>query len=82
MVKRVKVGDCRYRTLDVEAGIRAYMGARGAKRFWHGYYSGKAVDHFTGGGVFEASGAQRASAAQALSPGRPVRSDETRVQSG
>jgi hypothetical protein len=31
------------------AGIRAYVGLRGAKRFWHGYYSGKAVDHFTGG---------------------------------
>ena len=25
------------------------MGERGAKRFWHGYYAGKAVDHFTGG---------------------------------
>jgi hypothetical protein len=48
-VKRVKVGGCWYRTLDLDAGIRAYMGPRGAKRFWHGYYSGKAVDHFTGG---------------------------------
>jgi len=37
------------RTLDLDAGIRAYMGPRGAKRFWHGYYSGKAIDHFTGG---------------------------------
>jgi hypothetical protein len=27
------------------------MGPRGAKRFWHGYYSGKAVDHYTGGVV-------------------------------
>jgi hypothetical protein len=25
------------------------MGPRGAKRFWHGYYSGKAIDHFTAG---------------------------------
>jgi hypothetical protein len=49
LVKRVKVGGCWYRTLDVDAGIRAYMGPRGAKRFWHGYYSGKAVDHYTGG---------------------------------
>lgn len=48
-VKRVKIGDCWYRTLDTDAGIRAYMGPRGAKRFWHGYYSGKAVCHFTGG---------------------------------
>jgi hypothetical protein len=48
-VKRVKIGECWYRTLDTEAGIRAYMGPRGAKRFWHGYYSGKAVCHFTGG---------------------------------
>jgi hypothetical protein len=49
MVKRVKIGGCWYRTLDLEAGIRAYTGPRGSKRFWHGYYSGKAVDHFTGG---------------------------------
>jgi len=35
-VKRVKIADCWYRTLDTEAGIRAYMGPRGAKRFWHG----------------------------------------------
>jgi len=51
IIKRVKVGECWYRTLDIEAGIRAYMGPRGAKRFWHGYYSGKAVDHFTGGAI-------------------------------
>jgi hypothetical protein len=48
-VKRVRVGGCWYRTFDVDAGIRAYTGPRGAKRFWHGYYSGKAIDHFTGG---------------------------------
>lgn len=35
--------------LDVEAGIRAYTGPRDAKRFWHGYYNGKAMWHFTGG---------------------------------
>jgi hypothetical protein len=59
-VKRIKVGGCWYRTLDVDAGIRAYMGPRGAKRFWHGYYNQKAIDHFTGGvlfaGVYNASG--------------------------
>jgi len=49
VVKRILIGGCWYRTLDTEAGIRAYMGPRGAKRFWHGYYSGKAVCHFTGG---------------------------------
>lgn len=48
-VKRVKVGGCWYRTLDLDAGVRAYMGPRGAKRFWHGYYNGKAACHFTGG---------------------------------
>ncbi len=51
-IKRVKVGDCWYRTLDIDAGIRAYMGPRGARRFWHGYYSQKTVCHFTGGVVF------------------------------
>lgn len=51
MVKRIEIGGCWYRTLDLDAGIRAYMGPRGAKRFWHGYYSGKAIDHFTGGVV-------------------------------
>jgi hypothetical protein len=49
MIKRVRIEGCWYRTLDLAAGIRAYMGPRGAKRFWHGYYSGKAIDHFTGG---------------------------------
>jgi hypothetical protein len=51
LIKRVRIGGCWYRTLDTEAGIRAYMGPRGAKRFWHGYYSGKAVDHYTGGTI-------------------------------
>lgn len=59
-VKRVMVGGCWYRTLDVDAGIRAYMGPRGAKRFWHGYYNQKAICHFTGGvlfpGIYSASG--------------------------
>ena len=42
-VKRVKVNGCWYFTRDTEAGIRAYTGPRGAKRFWHGYYGGKAM---------------------------------------
>ena len=50
-VFRVRVGGCWYRTRDADAGTRAYTGPKGAKRFWHGYYSGKAVDHFTGGVV-------------------------------
>jgi hypothetical protein len=48
-IKRIRQNSCWYRTRDLSAGIRAYMGERGAKRFWHGYYAGKAVDHFTGG---------------------------------
>jgi hypothetical protein len=48
-IKRIRQHGCWYRTRDLNAGIRAYMGERGAKRFWHGYYAGKAVDHFTGG---------------------------------
>jgi hypothetical protein len=50
LIKRIKKENgCWYRTRDLEAGIRAYTGERGAHRFWHGYYAGKAVDHFTGG---------------------------------
>jgi hypothetical protein len=48
-IKCVRINGCWYRTLDLEAGIRAYRGKFGLKRFWHGYYSGKGVDHFTGG---------------------------------
>jgi hypothetical protein len=49
MIKRID--GCWYRTLDLDAGIHAYVGPRGANRFWHGYYSGKAIDHSTGGVV-------------------------------
>lgn len=49
VIKRVHQGGCWYRTRDLGAGIRAYDGPRKAKRFWHGYYGGKAVCHFTGG---------------------------------
>jgi hypothetical protein len=56
---RIRVGGHWYRTLDKTAGVRAYIGPRGAKRFWHGYYNEKAIDHFTGApvaiGVFNAS---------------------------
>jgi hypothetical protein len=48
-IKRIRQGGCWFRTRDVDAGIRAYEGERGAKRFWHGYYGGKAICHFTGG---------------------------------
>jgi hypothetical protein len=50
-IKRIRQNGCWYRTRDLDAGIRAYTGERGAKRFWHGYYAGKAVCHFTGGVV-------------------------------
>jgi hypothetical protein len=59
VVKRIRQNGCWYATLDVDAGIRAYMGERGARRFWHGYYNQKAIDHYTGGvlfpGVYNAS---------------------------
>ena len=59
LIKRIRKGGCWYRTLDTDAGIRAYTGERGAKRSWHGYYNQKAIDHFTGGvlfaGVYNAS---------------------------
>jgi site-specific recombinase XerD len=48
-IKRVQVNGCWYRTRDAEAGVRAYTSKGKTKRFWHGYYSGKAVDHYTGG---------------------------------
>ena len=48
--KRVRMNGCWYITRDFDAGIRSYTGANGiSKRFWHGYYSGKLVDHLTGG---------------------------------
>jgi hypothetical protein len=35
------------------------MSPGGAKRFWHGYYSGKAIDHFTGGVIPTVDSARR-----------------------
>jgi hypothetical protein len=49
--KRVKVGGCWYRTRDEEAGVRAYTSNGKVKRFWHGYYSGKAVCALTSGAI-------------------------------
>jgi hypothetical protein len=42
---------CWYLTRDFDAGIRSYskLGKIAKGRFWHGYYSGKLVDHLTGG---------------------------------
>ena len=48
-IKRIRQRGCWYRTRDTGAGIRAYGTERKATRFWHGYYGGKAIDHFTGG---------------------------------
>jgi hypothetical protein len=47
--KRFRINGCWYRTRDVDAGIRAYGPPGKTKRFWHGYYGGKAIDHFTSG---------------------------------
>lgn len=50
--KRVRMNGCWFITRDLDAGIRSYSGPSGiSKRFWHGYYSGKIVDHFTGGAI-------------------------------
>jgi hypothetical protein len=48
-VRRLKVGGCWYTTRDRDAGVRAYTRKGTVKRFWIGYYSGKIVDHYTGG---------------------------------
>lgn len=50
-VKKVKVGGCWYACLDPDAGIRAYIRHGKVKRFWVGYYNGKAIDHYTGAPV-------------------------------
>lgn len=48
--KRVRMNGCWFITRDFDAGIRSYSGPNGlSKRMWHGYYSGKLVDHLTGG---------------------------------
>ncbi|MGB1582454.1 MAG: transposase [Solirubrobacterales bacterium] len=47
--KRFKLGECWFKSLDTEAGVRLYERSRGGRRFWSGYRSVKLVDHFTGG---------------------------------
>lgn len=42
------VGKCVYRSLDETAGVRAYARGDQVKRFWHGFYNAKAIDHYTG----------------------------------
>lgn len=53
---RIKVGGCWFLCRDIEAGVRAYTGERGAYRFWTGFYGHKAIDHFTGLRVAELVG--------------------------
>ena len=58
--KRVRVNGCWFITRDLDAGIRSYSGPSGiSKRFWHGYYSGKLVDHLTGGVIPDVSSASK-----------------------
>lgn len=47
--KRIRVGGCWFWTRDTEAGTRAYTRNGKTTRFWHGYFSAKAVDAYTGG---------------------------------
>lgn len=58
-IKRVKIGKHWYRLGDPDAGVRAYTGRNGSKKFWVGYYHAKAIDDYTGGvlavNVFSAS---------------------------
>lgn len=50
--KRVRMNGCWFITRDLDAGIRSYSGANGiSRKMWHGYYSGKIVDGFTGGAI-------------------------------
>lgn len=58
-IKRIHINGCWYRTRDTEAGIRAYGSNGKTKRFWHGYYGGKAIDHFTGGVIPSVDSASR-----------------------
>jgi len=50
-VKRLLKGGCWYETFDLDGGMRAYAGPRGARRFWHGYYNSKATCHLTRGSI-------------------------------
>jgi hypothetical protein len=57
--RRVRINGCWYRTRDKEAGIRAYTNGGKTQRFWHGYYGGKAIDHFTSGVIPSVDSASR-----------------------
>lgn len=46
--KIVMLGGCRFLTWDTLAGVRAYSRGDQLKKFWHGYYNAKAIDHYTG----------------------------------
>jgi hypothetical protein len=49
---RLKSAGCWYRTLDSSAGVRSYKTKAGkTKKFWHGFYNMKAIDHYTGAPV-------------------------------
>jgi hypothetical protein len=46
-ITRIRMNGCWYRTLDTDAGIRAYKGKNGKiRKFWHGYYNTKAICEF------------------------------------
>jgi hypothetical protein len=48
--KRIRMNGCWFITRDFDAGIRSYTGPeKVSRRMWHGYASGKLIDHFTGG---------------------------------
>jgi len=49
LYKRIRMNGCWFITRDFDAGIRSYSGPFKRSRMWHGYYSGKLVDHLTGG---------------------------------
>ncbi len=49
--RRFTIGGCEYESLDTTAGVRAYIQGNNVKRFWHGYYNTKAIDHHTGAPV-------------------------------
>jgi hypothetical protein len=58
-LRRVRINGCWYRTRDLNSGFRAYTGPRGGAKVWHGYYAGKAIDHFTGGVIPSVDSAKR-----------------------
>lgn len=47
-VKKFFVNGCEYHTIDLSAGMRSYTAGGRTRKFWHGFYNSKAIDHFTG----------------------------------